>query len=111
MRRNIYIRLLLSIVGITVLVMGVQLVMLLFSTRMAERSWKQHVFDGYVETLSSEFRGSSAITFADLLYTLVDSAPDRVSGLLVRDEKGDVSISIGSSSRGDFIPQPYERGS
>lgn len=110
MRRNIYIRLLLSIVGITVLVMAVQLVMLLFSTRMAERSWKQHVFDGYVETLSSEFRGSSAITFADLLYTLVDSAPDRVSGLLVRDEKGDVSISIGSSSRGDFIPQPYERG-
>ena len=110
MRRNIYLRLLLSIVGITVLVMGVQLAILFVSTKIAERTWKAHVFDGYVETLSSTFQDSSLLSVADLFYILVDSAPDRVSGLLIRDESGDVSISIGSSSRGDFIPQMYDGG-
>ena len=110
MRRNIYLRLLLSIVGITVLVMGIQLAILFVSTKIAERTWKAHVFDGYVETLSSTFQENPTLTVADFLYVLVDSAPDRVSGLLIRDERGDISISIGSSSRGDFIPQPYERG-
>ena len=110
MRRNVYLRLLLSIVSITVLVMGIQMAMLYVSTKIAERTWKAHVFDGYAETLSTTFRDNPTLTFADLLYVLVDSAPDRVSGLLIRDERGDISISLGASSRGDFIPQPYERG-
>lgn len=110
MRRNIYIRLLLSIVGITVLVMAIQVVMLLVSTRIAERTWKERVFDDYAQTLSTTFQDAGRISFADLLYILVDSASDRVAGLLVRDDVGKISISIGSSSRGGLIPQPYGGG-
>ena len=66
MRRNIYIRLLLSIVGITVLVMAIQVVMLLVSTRIAERTWKERVFDDYAQTLSTTFQDAGRISFADL---------------------------------------------
>lgn len=110
MRRNIYLRLLCSIVALTIAVLAIQAVMLLATTRIIERTWKERVFDDYVATLSQTFNENGTMTFADMLYILVDSAPDRISGLLIRDEVGDISISIGASSRGDFIPQPRGGG-
>ncbi len=110
MRKNIYIKLLISIVSITVLILALEMLLLLFSKKMAERSWKEHVFDDYVETLSLNFSGLERLTFADFLYILVDSAPDRIAGIIMRDSSGNISISLGSSARGDFIPQPYGGG-
>lgn len=105
MRSNIYIRLLLSIVLVTVFVLSCQILFFIGSTVFVERNWKKDVFEGYVDLLETTFSGSKAFTFTEMINMMVSSAPDRVSGILIRDEEGNVNISIGSSGRGELIPQ------
>lgn len=112
MMRNIYLRLLFSIVLITVCVMTAQTLILFASVLSLQKSWKQEVFEAYVGSLEENIASKEGdISLADLMSYLISSAPDRVSGLLIRDDVGDVSISIGSSSRGEYIPQLQDSGS
>lgn len=109
--RNIYLRLLVSIVLITVCVMAAQTLILFASVLSLQRTWKENVFENYMASLQENVSSSESLSFAGLMSSLISSAPDRVSGLLVRDDVGDISISIGSSSRGEFIPQMQNPGS
>ncbi len=103
--RNIYLRLLVSIVLVTVGILFVQTLVLLGSSYYVEKDWKNNVFDDYVKQLDETLSSRNAFTFTDMFNTLVATAPDRISGILIRDEQGNMNISIGSSGRGEFIPQ------
>ena len=103
--RNIYLRLLLAIVLIMVSILAVQTLVILGSTYYVERNWKEDVFDSYVADLEQTLTNVPAFSFNEMLTTLVQIVPDRISGFLIRDELGDMNISIGTSSRGEYIPQ------
>lgn len=109
--RNIYLRLLVSIVLITVCVMAAQTLILFASVISLQRTWKENVFENYIASLQENVSSLENLSFTGLMSSLISSAPDRVSGLLIRDDVGDISISIGSSSRGEFIPQMQDSGS
>ena len=108
--RNIYLRLLISIVLITVCVMAAQTLILFASVVSLQKAWKENVFESYVVSLQENVSSQENLSFSNLMSYLISSAPDRVSGLLIRDDVGDISISIGSSSRGEFIPQLQDSG-
>ncbi|HIV99204.1 MAG TPA: HAMP domain-containing histidine kinase [Candidatus Ornithospirochaeta avicola] len=106
MIRNIYLRLLLPIMLIFILLFFGQLAFLVYATFNIQRDWKMNVFTSFGEEVRMNFDAKSyPISSSEFLSQIFDNIPSEVSGILIRDESGNVSVSIGSNTRGDGIPQ------
>ncbi len=101
-----YLRLFLSIISITIVVLLAEIMYFVASTVIIDRRWKAQVFTQYMTSFHEKVGERSYPATAFTLFSeLMDSAPDRVSGVLLRDSEGRPMLSVGRTGRGEYIPQ------
>ena len=101
-----YLRLFLSIISITIVVLLAEIMYFVASTVIIDRRWKAQVFTQYMTSFHEKVGDRSYPATAFTLFSeLMDSAPDRVSGVLLRDSEGRPMLSVGRTGRGEYRPQ------
>lgn len=105
MRKN-YIRLFFSIISIVIIVMIAEILVFVVSSVIIDKKWKERIFEQYMISFSNRVAEmGNEMTSYDLFASLMEMAPDRISGVILRDKDGHVVLSMGRTSRGEYIPQ------
>ncbi|MDC7247078.1 MAG: HAMP domain-containing sensor histidine kinase [Sphaerochaetaceae bacterium] len=117
--KSLFSRLFASIMAITILILVLQIIVVAIVLNFQSQRFSQDVFETYEQRLNDLL--SSELRTEDELWTLEELGPvlravsdDRISGLIVHDEAGDVVISMGKTPRGftvgDFAPMQDSTG-
>ena len=107
--RNVFLRMFFSIVSITLIIILIQLGLVFSMNERMSKDWSQAVYDSYLErvkTYVEEEAPPDGWTIENIWPALLRAADDRVSGLLVRNNEGELVASFGKTSRGGLLPVP-----
>lgn len=107
--RNVFLRLFLSIVSITLIILCIQTVLVMTTTNQMRRNWSQEVYQTYLERIKQivqEEVPPEGWTIDNIWAALLKAADDRISGLLIRNNDGELVASFGKTSRGALLPVP-----
>lgn len=112
--RNAFLRMFFSIVSITLLILGVQTLLVINMNQRMRMDWSQAVYESYFERVKTNIEENAppeGWTIESVWPALVQAADDRISGLLIRDNEGRLVASFGKTSKGGLLPVPpgYER--
>lgn len=98
-----------SIVSITLIIILIQLGLVFSVNERMSKDWSQAVYDSYLErvkTYVEEEAPPEGWSLENIWPALTRAADDRVSGLLVRNNEGELVASFGKTSRGGLLPVP-----
>jgi len=106
--KSLFFRLFASIMAITVLILIIQIGVVSLMTYSQSKKFAQEVFSSYEsrlnELLANESeKFSEEISLEDLGFILRAAADDRISGLMLHDENGNMIVSMGRTPRGFTI--------
>ena len=107
--RNVFLRLFFSIVSITLIIVLIQAGMVFSMNERMAKEWSQAVYDSYLERVKTYVENEAppdGWTLENIWPALLRAADDRVSGLLVRNNDGELVASFGKTSRGRLLPVP-----
>ncbi len=102
--KSLFFRLFASIMAITVLILIIQIVVVSIMLYSQSKKFTQEVFTSYEQRLNELLVEEEPIlTLENLGALLRKAADDRISGLVLHDEKGNTAISMGRTPRGFTI--------
>ena len=103
--RGQFVRMLISIVFIMIIVLAVQCVVLAAMNIYVAHSWKETVFDEFALAIKQSVTDNSVDNSDGIVNIMVNNTSERISGLIIRDEEGEFSFSLGASPKGVPVPQ------
>ena len=106
-----FVRLFLSIVLISLVVILVQCLILFIGNWYVARSWKDMVFEDFITSLRSSIGSIDDAEDSSVVSMMVQRTSERISGLLLRDDSGRYILSLGASPAGEQMPSPEARRS
>ncbi len=103
-----FLRLFLSIVSITVLVLFLQLAFFLIFNRFMENSWKETIFDEFAASIDNTVTSIDLESGNNIGSLIVGASSERISGIVFRDKSGRIALAMGVSPKGLPVPQVME---
>ncbi len=114
MKKSLFLRLFISIMAITVIILLVQILAVVLMFNRQSRDFEQDVFDKYTmrlqEALDVGMRENDIWDIASIGPILRSVADDRISGLILYDGDGNTILTYGKTPRGMVLPdiEPFE---
>ena len=114
MRRQFFL-LFCSIVVILAVLMAIETVAVFLGAWVVERNWEKQIFEefiseleGFIDYLNDDEAGTVNDN-ADVISMMFKSTSERISGCLLRDERGKFVLSFGSTPMGVLVPTPRKK--
>ena len=101
-----------SILLILVVLTAVVMVGMAGSSLMVERNWQSHVFEEFIAEMQGiiDFinagRAQDTAEEENVMSLILDKSTERISGCILRDERGKYVVSLGMTPMGVTVPTP-----